>query len=219
MTILFSVGNGLDEPTVVHDLLDITKTPGRPGYKIADPEPLVFSHAEFNPCPFRNSQGSHQESRSAALTVFGENLEKSLARSFHLRAGLSTILPADNSFFDYRLKKAPKHSLLKIIPGRPVAEKVASLKGNKKQRFDSVQKWKDRVMGEDRQRTRSRSAEKRREKEKELQQKILKEKEERVEKGLKDQKENKEKGGDESGEKPKNCQEDLNGQQVQGESK
>ena len=47
VAVLFLVGEGLEEPEIVKDLLDVTKYPGRPQYGIADPEPLVFWRAEY----------------------------------------------------------------------------------------------------------------------------------------------------------------------------
>jgi tRNA pseudouridine38/39 synthase len=46
-TVLFFIGEGLEEPSIVSELLDISKFPGRPQYAIADPEPLVFWRAEY----------------------------------------------------------------------------------------------------------------------------------------------------------------------------
>ena len=40
--ILFLVGQGLEPPSVVDDLLDISKTPARPQYEMADDAPLVL---------------------------------------------------------------------------------------------------------------------------------------------------------------------------------
>ncbi|KAL2258138.1 hypothetical protein VTK26DRAFT_8674 [Humicola hyalothermophila] len=40
--ILFAVGQGLEKPSVVTDLLDIEKQPGRPNYTMADDVPLVL---------------------------------------------------------------------------------------------------------------------------------------------------------------------------------
>lgn len=45
--ILFMVGNGYEKPTIVKELLDIKKYPGRPQYNFADPKPLVFWNAEY----------------------------------------------------------------------------------------------------------------------------------------------------------------------------
>lgn len=45
--ILFMVGDGYEKPTIVKDLLDIKKYPGRPQYNFADPKPLVFWVAHY----------------------------------------------------------------------------------------------------------------------------------------------------------------------------
>lgn len=45
--ILFMVGDGYEKPSIVQELLDIKKYPGRPQYNYADPEPLVFWIAEY----------------------------------------------------------------------------------------------------------------------------------------------------------------------------
>ena len=42
VAILFLVGQGLEAPSVVDDLLDISKTPSRPQYVMADDAPLVL---------------------------------------------------------------------------------------------------------------------------------------------------------------------------------
>jgi tRNA pseudouridine38/39 synthase len=46
-SVLFYVGDGLEQPSVIKDLLDISKYPGRPQYPFAAPEPLVFWRAEY----------------------------------------------------------------------------------------------------------------------------------------------------------------------------
>ena len=45
--ILFMVGEEYEKPTIVKELLDIKKYPGRPQYNFADPKPLVFWVAEY----------------------------------------------------------------------------------------------------------------------------------------------------------------------------
>ena len=47
-SVLFMVGDGLEKPSVVNELLDVKKFPGRPQYPIADPKPLVFWVAEYD---------------------------------------------------------------------------------------------------------------------------------------------------------------------------
>ena len=46
-TILFFIGEGFEDISIINDLLDIKKYPGRPCYPIADPEPLMFWKANY----------------------------------------------------------------------------------------------------------------------------------------------------------------------------
>ena len=60
-TVLFAVGDGLEEPSVVQELLDIVKYPGRPQYPIAEPEPLVFWRAEYDNVEWQKPQDALAE--------------------------------------------------------------------------------------------------------------------------------------------------------------
>ena len=45
---LFQVGQGLDEPEVFKQLLDIEANPKRPAYVLAEPEPLMLYRCEYD---------------------------------------------------------------------------------------------------------------------------------------------------------------------------
>lgn len=47
VSILFLVGRELEEPSIVTELLDIEKYPGKPSYDLADERPLVLHHCGF----------------------------------------------------------------------------------------------------------------------------------------------------------------------------
>ncbi|KAL7567601.1 hypothetical protein ACA910_000198 [Epithemia clementina (nom. ined.)] len=47
VSILFLVGRGLEEPSIVSDLLDINKYPGKPAYALADERHLVLHHCGY----------------------------------------------------------------------------------------------------------------------------------------------------------------------------
>lgn len=49
VAILFLIGQGLERPSLVDDLLDIEKTPQKPVYDMADAAPLVLEDCKFNP--------------------------------------------------------------------------------------------------------------------------------------------------------------------------
>ncbi|KAH0786919.1 tRNA pseudouridine(38/39) synthase-like [Histomonas meleagridis] len=70
--ILFLIGQGLEEPSLVTELLDINKFPGRPQYQIADPEPLVFWMAEYDNLEWKESN----EPTGKFKFAFNEMLKK-----------------------------------------------------------------------------------------------------------------------------------------------
>lgn len=45
--IIFMIGEGLEQPSIITDLLDITKHPGKPSYPLADEQPLVLHDCEY----------------------------------------------------------------------------------------------------------------------------------------------------------------------------
>mmetsp|Transcript_14241 Transcript_14241/g.39525 ORF Transcript_14241/g.39525 Transcript_14241/m.39525 type:complete len:658 (+) Transcript_14241:117-2090(+) len=47
VSIMFLVGRGLEEPSIVTDLLDTSKYPGKPAYELANEIPLVLHHCGF----------------------------------------------------------------------------------------------------------------------------------------------------------------------------
>ena len=62
--ILFLIGQGLEPPSLVDDLLDISKTPGRPQYEMADDAPLVLWDCIFP------REGADNSSTSALEWVY-----------------------------------------------------------------------------------------------------------------------------------------------------
>jgi len=74
VAILFLVGQGLEDPSVVDDLLDVEKNPGRPMYEMADDAPLVLWDCIF-PDDGTNSLRwiyAGDESTIPALTTKGD---------------------------------------------------------------------------------------------------------------------------------------------------
>jgi tRNA pseudouridine38/39 synthase len=45
--VLFMIGRGLEEPSIVTELFDIKKCPGKPAYQIAEDKPLVLQNCEY----------------------------------------------------------------------------------------------------------------------------------------------------------------------------
>src|SRR3990167_1834113 len=89
MTILESVGSGADQPSVVSELLDIEKNPSKPGYKLAEPEPMLLSQCEYDPCPF--GEPHNQSYNCNPYNMLSEQIEKTLSQVCHLRVGLQEL--------------------------------------------------------------------------------------------------------------------------------
>ena len=47
-SVLFLIGRGLEEPSVVRELLDVKRNPGKPSYPLADERPLVLHHCQYH---------------------------------------------------------------------------------------------------------------------------------------------------------------------------
>ncbi|KAK3387108.1 pseudouridine synthase [Podospora didyma] len=63
VSIIFSVGQGLEPPSLVSDLLDVNKNPRRPGYVLADDVPLVLWDCVFpNLDEWKDGQTVNEES-------------------------------------------------------------------------------------------------------------------------------------------------------------
>lgn len=52
VTILFQIGKGVDDESIIDDLLDIEKFKSRPGYPYADPRYLTLTDCVYDPDPF-----------------------------------------------------------------------------------------------------------------------------------------------------------------------
>ncbi|BEI86781.1 hypothetical protein CcaverHIS002_0701270 [Cutaneotrichosporon cavernicola] len=49
IAVLFLIGAGLEPPTLVSDLLDVQRFPGKPGYNMGHPLPLTLHRSEYKP--------------------------------------------------------------------------------------------------------------------------------------------------------------------------
>ena len=140
MTVLFSVGQGSDKPSLVSELLNIEKNPSKPGYKLADPEPLVLTHCEYSPNPFKGNE--NQQYLSSPASIFANSLEKAMVGVLVSRVGLDDLLPKPEEHFQYMAGKHKPRSIMEVQRGGTFEEKVGKLKGNKKKRHLNVQTWK-----------------------------------------------------------------------------
>ena len=97
---LFLVGRGLEDPTVVRELLDVEKHPGKPSYPLADEKPLVLHDCAFTSLKFgtsaRNSWNlaCHQEGIWESLILKAARIRNSLDKM-----GESVVRVADIEAF------------------------------------------------------------------------------------------------------------------------
>ncbi|KAL6962576.1 tRNA pseudouridine(38,39) synthase [Sarracenia purpurea var. burkii] len=68
VAVLFLIGQGLESPKVIEELLDIGRTPRKPQYIIAPEIPLVLESCEFEGLRFRCSSDARQALHSHLLT-------------------------------------------------------------------------------------------------------------------------------------------------------
>ncbi|CAL4931277.1 unnamed protein product [Urochloa decumbens] len=60
VAVLFLIGQGLESPSVVDSLLDITKTPRKPQYKMASELPLILRSCQFDKADFMCSSDANR---------------------------------------------------------------------------------------------------------------------------------------------------------------
>lgn len=114
-SIVFLVGQGLEEPSVVKELLNVEEHPGKPGYPLAAEQPLVLHH-----CGYPNLQMGHSAqnlwSVSCQLEQQWEELVLAAARVRNCVESLrgATVMKRDVVEFTRkklqdRIKKRNKH--------------------------------------------------------------------------------------------------------------
>ena len=93
VSILFLVGQGLEEPSIVSDLLDIEKYPGKPSYNLADERHLVLHH-----CGFPNLQMGYSVANLWSLTChFEQQCDQLLLAASRIRNCIN-LLQESNVF-------------------------------------------------------------------------------------------------------------------------
>ncbi|KTW25678.1 tRNA pseudouridine(38-40) synthase [Pneumocystis carinii B80] len=95
ISILFLVGQNLEEPEIVKTLLDISKTPNKPVYNIADGLPLILYD-----CHFENLNWNYGPNRN-----FVQNLYRSIYDLWH-------TTKIQNSIIQLLLKNIPNNEVL-----------------------------------------------------------------------------------------------------------
>ena len=119
MSILFLVGQGLEPPEIVRDLLDIEKVPAKPDFPMASDLPLVLYDCEFKNLEwtysFRDSEYDPLPSTYRTFLHYNEEWTISMIKSITVQNYLSRVgsLPV----------RMPDNSIqptLNFVKGRPV---------------------------------------------------------------------------------------------------
>lgn len=61
MGMLFLIGNGLEQPSVIGHLLDVQRCPSKPQYGMASPEPLILYKCQFDGLEWRREEGAGEK--------------------------------------------------------------------------------------------------------------------------------------------------------------
>jgi tRNA pseudouridine38/39 synthase len=119
-SVLFAVGDGLEDVSVVQELLDVKRYPGRPQYVIAAPEPLVFWCAEYEGVEWQEADGAldvkirgqfakmleELEIRCSVLRCFSFGFERSeKVRNYTKIENLQMTKSVEELLEEYRIEK------------------------------------------------------------------------------------------------------------------
>ncbi|KAL3619776.1 hypothetical protein CASFOL_034688 [Castilleja foliolosa] len=121
VAVLFMVGQGLESPNVIDELLDIDRTPRKPQYTMAPEIPLVLRSCEFEGLKFKCS--------SDAMQALHTHLEKE-CRSYKLQAAIfhEAVLSSSCALYEKiqlnnrTKKKESSHIRLMSRPTEPTYE-------------------------------------------------------------------------------------------------
>ena len=58
MGVLFLIGNGLEQPSIIPHMLDLEKCPRKPQYGMAAPDPLVLFRCDFEGVAWRREENA-----------------------------------------------------------------------------------------------------------------------------------------------------------------
>lgn len=110
--VLFMIGNRLEEPTIVADLLNIEKFPQKPQYRMASDQPLVLAECHFNHLQFTIDPEAADKLRQ---TLYEQWAGHSIAGAM-AQFGVTTVLGHSSGGMGTELESALKNGLQNHIP-------------------------------------------------------------------------------------------------------
>jgi hypothetical protein len=115
VSVLFMIGRGLEEPSIVPELLNVHKLPGKPSYPLADEKPLVLHHCAYAGLQFGYSMRNlwavmcHQERRWEDLRLAAARIRNSVDKMGEGSMRVADLLVYAEERLAVRRKKAGKH--------------------------------------------------------------------------------------------------------------
>jgi tRNA pseudouridine38/39 synthase len=105
VAVLFLVGQGLEEPSIIDELLDVEKNPGKPLYEMADDKPLVLWDCIY---PGREARPGEKLVDSLKWIYAGDQMTNDTGRS-----GKNGLIPGLwASWYDTKMQEVLTDSLL-----------------------------------------------------------------------------------------------------------
>uniref|UniRef100_J3LP99 tRNA pseudouridine synthase n=1 Tax=Oryza brachyantha TaxID=4533 RepID=J3LP99_ORYBR len=124
VAVLFLIGQGLELPCIVDSLLDITKTPRKPQYKMASEIPLILRSCLFDEVNFMSSSDASQ----ALIEHLKDEYHQYMLQAAIFREALSCLTFRERNSFEPHHKKRNHIPLMSRQTEPSYEERVAKLK-------------------------------------------------------------------------------------------
>lgn len=124
VAVLFLIGQGLETPCIVDSLLDITKTPRKPQYKMASEIPLILRSCLFDEVNFMCSS----EASQALIEHLKDEYHQYMLQAAIFCEALSCLCSPEPDPFEPRHKKRNHIPLMSRQTEPSYEERIAKVK-------------------------------------------------------------------------------------------
>lgn len=128
VAILFLIGQGQEEPSVINELLDVEKFPGKPAYSLADEAPLVLHKCEYKQMETSYSAANLWEvfrcllRQKERLLITASQIENCLQKLGSVNVSTNDVYSFYESNFERRQLKRPNLNLMQDKAERPSSD-------------------------------------------------------------------------------------------------
>lgn len=132
VAILFLVGQGLEEPSIVSELFDIEKYPGKPAYSLADEAPLVLHECQYKQMKLNYSVSNLWEvcrclhRQKGKLLIATAQIENCLRKLRDANVATDDVCSFFESKVERRRQKNPNFEAETQMEGRPIPDDTMS---------------------------------------------------------------------------------------------